>query len=210
MNGAAPGGRGLSGGTFVVSLDFELHWGVRDRWSVGDHRARLLGAREAVPAMLELFEAFGIHATWAIVGFLFFEGKRELLDALPSRRPAYVDPVLSPYAGLAAIGASERDDPFHFAPSLIRQIAHTPDQEIGTHTLSHYYCLEPGQGPADFREDVHAAMEITLDALQVFGGYGYLEEYPMARRVRDAKACQIYEGTNQVQRVVIAREVVRS
>lgn len=52
------------------------------------------------------------------------------------------------------------------------------------------------------------AMEVTLDALQVFGGYGYLEEYPMARRVRDAKACQIYEGTNQVQRLVIAREVV--
>ncbi len=54
-----------------------------------------------------------------------------------------------------------------------------------------------------------AAMDITLDALQVFGGYGYLEEYPMARRVRDAKACQIYEGTNQVQRVVIARELER-
>jgi len=53
-----------------------------------------------------------------------------------------------------------------------------------------------------------AAMEITLDALQVFGGYGYLEDYPMARRVRDAKACQIYEGTNQVQRVVIARELM--
>jgi acyl-CoA dehydrogenase len=55
-----------------------------------------------------------------------------------------------------------------------------------------------------------ATMDITLDALQVFGGYGYLEEYPMARRVRDAKACQIYEGTNQVQRVVIARELVRT
>src|ERR1700737_1616415 len=55
-----------------------------------------------------------------------------------------------------------------------------------------------------------AAMDITLDALQVFGGYGYLEEYPMARRVRDAKACQIYEGTNQVQRLVIARELVRA
>ena len=53
-----------------------------------------------------------------------------------------------------------------------------------------------------------AAMEITLDALQVFGGYGYLEDYPMARRVRDAKACQIYEGTNQVQRLVIARELL--
>ena len=55
-----------------------------------------------------------------------------------------------------------------------------------------------------------AAMDITLDALQVFGGYGYLEEYPMARRVRDAKACQIYEGTNQVQRLVIARELVHA
>ncbi|HEY8677155.1 MAG TPA: acyl-CoA dehydrogenase family protein [Candidatus Dormibacteraeota bacterium] len=53
-----------------------------------------------------------------------------------------------------------------------------------------------------------SAMEVTLDALQVFGGYGYLEDYPMARRVRDAKACQIYEGTNQIQRVVIAREVL--
>ena len=53
-----------------------------------------------------------------------------------------------------------------------------------------------------------AAMEVTLEALQVFGGYGYLEEYPMARRVRDAKACQIYEGTNQIQRLVIAREIL--
>jgi acyl-CoA dehydrogenase len=52
------------------------------------------------------------------------------------------------------------------------------------------------------------AMEATLDSLQIFGGYGYLEEYPMARRVRDAKACQIYEGTNQIQRLVIARELV--
>jgi acyl-CoA dehydrogenase len=55
-----------------------------------------------------------------------------------------------------------------------------------------------------------ATMDVTLDALQVFGGYGYLEDYPMARRVRDAKACQIYEGTNQVQRLVIARELVHA
>ena len=145
----------------VVSLDFELHWGVRDRCTVAEHRARLLGAREAVPAMLELFEAFGIHATWAIVGFLFFDGKRELLEALPARLPAYAEPALSPYGALAAIGPSERDDPFHFAPSLIARIAATPDQEIGTHTLSHYYCLEPGQDPADFRADVQAAMDVT-------------------------------------------------
>ncbi len=54
------------------------------------------------------------------------------------------------------------------------------------------------------------AMEVTLEALQVFGGYGYLEDFPMSRRVRDAKACQIYEGTNQIQRVIIAREALKA
>jgi len=53
------------------------------------------------------------------------------------------------------------------------------------------------------------AMRVTTDAVQLLGGYGYIEEYPAARRMRDAKACQIYEGTNQVQRVVIARQLLR-
>jgi alkylation response protein AidB-like acyl-CoA dehydrogenase len=53
------------------------------------------------------------------------------------------------------------------------------------------------------------AMSVTIDAVQLLGGYGYIEEFPMARRMRDAKASQIYEGTNQVQRVVIARQLLR-
>ncbi|MHB8573090.1 MAG: acyl-CoA dehydrogenase family protein [Candidatus Dormibacteria bacterium] len=53
------------------------------------------------------------------------------------------------------------------------------------------------------------AMRIATDSLQLFGGYGYMEELPAARHFRDAKAAQIYEGTNQVQRVVIARELLR-
>jgi alkylation response protein AidB-like acyl-CoA dehydrogenase len=53
------------------------------------------------------------------------------------------------------------------------------------------------------------AMHVTIDAVQLLGGYGYIEEYPLARRMRDAKACQIYEGTNQVQRVVIARQLLQ-
>ena len=52
-------------------------------------------------------------------------------------------------------------------------------------------------------------MRVTIDAVQLLGGYGYIEEFPAARRMRDAKACQIYEGTNQVQRVVIARQLLR-
>ena len=55
-----------------------------------------------------------------------------------------------------------------------------------------------------------AAMRITTDAVQVLGGYGYIREYPVERFMRDAKITQIYEGTNQIQRVVIARELLRT
>jgi alkylation response protein AidB-like acyl-CoA dehydrogenase len=54
-----------------------------------------------------------------------------------------------------------------------------------------------------------AAMKVTTDAVQILGGYGYMREYPVERMMRDAKITQIYEGTNQIQRVVIARNLLR-
>ena len=53
------------------------------------------------------------------------------------------------------------------------------------------------------------AMKVTTDAVQIFGGYGYTMDYPVERMMRDAKLTQIFEGTNQIQRVVIARELLR-
>lgn len=53
------------------------------------------------------------------------------------------------------------------------------------------------------------AMKVTTDAVQILGGYGYIKEFPLERYMRDAKATQIYEGTNQIQRIVIARELMR-
>jgi len=53
------------------------------------------------------------------------------------------------------------------------------------------------------------AMEATTEAVQILGGYGYMKEYPVERMMRDAKITQIYEGTNEIQRLVIAREMVR-
>ncbi len=53
------------------------------------------------------------------------------------------------------------------------------------------------------------AMEVTTTAVQVLGGYGYIQEHPVERMMRDAKITQIYEGTNEIQRLVIARELVR-
>ena len=52
-------------------------------------------------------------------------------------------------------------------------------------------------------------MRVTTDAVQVFGGYGYTREFPVERFMRDAKITQIYEGTQEVQRLVIAREMLR-
>ncbi|NIM89536.1 MAG: acyl-CoA dehydrogenase [Candidatus Aminicenantes bacterium] len=57
-----------------------------------------------------------------------------------------------------------------------------------------------------FASDV--AMKVTTEALQILGGYGYMKDYPMEKLMRDAKLLQIYEGTNEIQRLVISREVI--
>ena len=54
-----------------------------------------------------------------------------------------------------------------------------------------------------------AAMEVTTDAVQIFGGYGYMRDYPIEKYMRDAKITQIYEGTNQVQRMVVTRSLIK-
>jgi butyryl-CoA dehydrogenase len=53
------------------------------------------------------------------------------------------------------------------------------------------------------------AMQVTTDAVQIFGGYGYMKDYPIEKYMRDAKITQIYEGTNQVQRLVVARSLIK-
>lgn len=58
-----------------------------------------------------------------------------------------------------------------------------------------------------FASDV--AMKVTTDAVQIMGGYGYMREYPVEKMMRDAKITQIYEGTNQIQRNVIAQNLIK-
>lgn len=53
------------------------------------------------------------------------------------------------------------------------------------------------------------AMKVTTDAVQILGGYGYMKDYPVEKMMRDAKITQIYEGTNQIQRVVVAQEIIK-
>ena len=58
-------------GIFTASLDFELYWGIRDVTSIQDYEENLKGVPKAIEIMLELFEEYEVHATWATLGFLF-------------------------------------------------------------------------------------------------------------------------------------------
>jgi peptidoglycan/xylan/chitin deacetylase (PgdA/CDA1 family) len=150
----------MARGSFVISLDFELHWGVRDVISISEKRDHFLRARDAIPEVLRLFREYEIHATWATVGFLFARNKQHLMDHLPELRPSYTKRRLDPYAFLGEIGEDERSDPFHYAASILNAIAEVPGQEIASHTFSHYYCLEDGQTEQEFEADMRAAAAI--------------------------------------------------
>lgn len=150
-------------GTLIVSLDFELFWGMLDKCALEDYQDNVLGGREAIPQLLKLFRKYDIHATWATVGFLFAENYDELASFFPEKalRPAYENEKLDPYGEFVRIGDSEEEAPCFYAPSLIRLVSETPGQEIGSHTFSHYYCREKGQTVRQFAADMDAAKAIA-------------------------------------------------
>jgi alkylation response protein AidB-like acyl-CoA dehydrogenase len=72
------------------------------------------------------------------------------------------------------------------------------DPDLGKHSaMAKLFCSD-------------TAMAVTVDAIQILGGYGYVSDYPVERMMRDAKITQIYEGTNEIQRIVIARALVNA
>jgi peptidoglycan/xylan/chitin deacetylase (PgdA/CDA1 family) len=151
---------GMEQGALVISLDFELHWGVRDHRRLdAAERKRLLKARAVVPEILAAFREHAVRATWAAVGLLFARSRDEAQECRPRIMPKYKRCELDPYC--ESLGRDEGDDPFHFAPSLIRAIAQEPGQEVGSHSYSHYYSLEAGQGEDEFKADVASAQRIA-------------------------------------------------
>ncbi len=133
-------------GHLVISLDFELFWGMSDATTLEAYGPHVAGERTAIPRMLSLFNEYGIHATWATVGMLMTRNKEELLSLLPSpeKRPVYKDMRISTYYHLEheGVGSNENDDPYHYGPTLVEKILATPHQEIENHTFSHYYAVD--------------------------------------------------------------------
>lgn len=156
-------------GKFVISLDFELHWGAAEKWNLNLKKKYFDTTRKSIPKVLSLFEKYDIHATWATVGFLFAKNKSQLLAFCPIERPTYVNESLSYYKLIDenVVGNDEQEDPYHFAHSLITLILNTPKQELGTHTFSHFYCNEEGQNKIQFEADLKAAQNLAKENFNI-------------------------------------------
>lgn len=146
-------------GVLTISLDFELYWGLINVKTPQEYKSNLQGTKKAIEKTLELFEKYQIHATWAVVGFIFAKDKAELALLSPNNKPSYTNENLNPYYYIE--NNDYIDDDFHFAPQLIDNINRYDHQEIGTHTFSHYYCLENGQTTEEFTADLSAAINIA-------------------------------------------------
>ncbi len=158
-------------GFLVISLDFELYWGMFDKVSLTEYGQNIRGAHEAIPEMLALFSSYGIHVTWATVGMLMCENKTELLQYLPTKamQPNYTNTNVSAYEHIkhAPIGENEHDDPYHFGKSLAKRILQTPHQELGSHTFSHYYCIDGSENNrAIFAADCEAFNKVSISLAQ--------------------------------------------
>ncbi len=147
----------------IVSLDFELYWGLQDCRTLASYRQNILGGRKAIPYLLKIFRKHGIHATWATVGMMFADGHTEAKEYFPTpdNRPTYKNNLLSSYHCVEDNDCNEKERPWLYAPSLIRQIAKCEGMEIGSHTFSHYYCREKGQTTLQFAADMNAAKAIA-------------------------------------------------
>lgn len=159
-------------GYFIISLDFELLWGMFDSKTSEEFLSRSLGAREAIPLLLKLFEKYDIHATWGIVGLLFADNLSEMKKYYPDNKPNYLNKKLSAFDHLNCVGENEEIDKVHFASNIIDIIKKFKNQEIASHTFSHYYCKELGQNIETFRCDIESAKiiakekkDITLQSL---------------------------------------------
>ena len=168
-------------GALVISLDFELLWGVFDKVDWREKKGYFLKTRKVIPQILQLFEKYEISCTWATVGMLFNESWEEWNQNIPDVLPEYENRKLSAYSYGKSIQSKETEE-LCFAPDLIKRIKETPGQEIGTHTYSHYYCLEQGQNIQSFRadmvksKDVADKLGISLKSL-VFPRNQYNKEY---------------------------------
>lgn len=153
-------------GNLVISLDFELYWGVIDVETIDSFGGTILSGKETIPKLLALFEKYDIHATWGTVGMIFADNKKELIKYIPEIKPNYKNKELSTYSFFEKSSDSDESD-CCYAPETISEILKCKNQEIGSHTFSHYYCRQDGETYESFDCDIKAAKKIAEDKFNI-------------------------------------------
>ena len=147
----------------LISLDFELHWGRFDKYALEDCQPYYLNTIDTIPRLLELFQKYEIHVTWATVGSLLASNWEEWQEYAPKIPPRFKNQKYSAYHWIK----KGNELPGLFAPDLVNLIFQTPGQEIGSHTFSHYYTGVKGADLESFREDLKASVRISQDKLGI-------------------------------------------
>ncbi|SDE21568.1 polysaccharide deacetylase family protein [Riemerella columbipharyngis] len=186
-------------GYFVISLDFELYWGIRDKKSVDEYGQNIKGVWSAVPRLLQMFEKYNLHATWAVVGAMLSKDKEDFQKYIPEIKPKYIDENLSPY-GEFYKGLADIEDLYVYGNELVQKVIEYNGQEIGTHTFSHYYCLENKKDRGSFFSDLTSAIKISEDngikiKTIIFPRHQVNENYLKGIKKHDI---YIYRGTEKI------------
>ena len=182
----------MSRGSFTISLDFELFWGVRANKELETYQESLLGVYEAIPKMLALFKKYNIHATWATVGFLFHKDIENIDKNRPNILPEYTNQQVDPYIYLDSISPpySKEFSKMHSAFELISMIGSEKNQELATHTYSHFFTYESLKNPEAFLADIKEAIKVAKDK-----GYT-LKSLVFPRNQLDADSIKSLESLN--------------
>lgn len=149
--------------TLLISLDFELHWGRFDKYDLENYQVYYENTLQVIPRILDLFEEYGIHATWATVGSLLAESWEEWDAYKPKLQPQFEDKKFSAYEW----AKSKKHSSGLFALELAKRISLTPGQEIGSHTFSHFYTGVKGSDSLSFKEDLISSIRISEDKLGI-------------------------------------------
>lgn len=150
----------MSHGKFVISLDFEMFWGVEDTQSIAGYGRNVQGEWQAIPRMLGRFRTHGVRATWATVGAIMCRDYREWRTRRRTRTPSAAAP--GPCADLEDALVKQNPTLF-FARPLVERILETDGQELATHTYSHFYCQARDATPEGFLDDLARARSLAAE-----------------------------------------------
>ena len=140
-------------GVLCISLDFEKYWGLHDLVDIKARAQDFIKVSASVDRLLDLFNRYGIHCTWATVGLLNHSDLNTLLTANSDAHVPYNNQTYNPFP-LEKHQLSTVDQQSFTAKKEIEKIISAKHQELASHTYSHFYSLESGQTTADFQHDL--------------------------------------------------------